>query len=118
MDRVTRREQGLGHDIRTASRSPSADPPAAAYAPPPGPPVRPPLQRSRSDKVIGGVAGGLADYSGIDALLWRVGLVALALAGPGVPSTCCCGSSCRPGRPVRPSPGPHAPPGRGRRCPG
>jgi phage shock protein PspC (stress-responsive transcriptional regulator) len=47
--------------------------------------VRPPLRRSRSDKVIGGVAGGLADYSGIDALLWRVGLVALALAGPGVP---------------------------------
>jgi phage shock protein PspC (stress-responsive transcriptional regulator) len=47
--------------------------------------VRPPLRRSRSDKVIGGVAGGLADYSGIDALLWRVGLVALALAGPGIP---------------------------------
>src|SRR5919107_441839 len=46
---------------------PSADPPTAAYAPPPGPPVRPPLRRSRSDKVIGGVAGGLADYSGIDA---------------------------------------------------
>ena len=64
---------------------PSADPPAAAYPTPPGPPVRPPLRRSRSDKVIGGVAGGLAEYSGIDALLWRVGLVALALAGPGVP---------------------------------
>src|ERR671916_1788596 len=64
---------------------PSADPPAAAYTPPPGPPVRPPLRRSRTDKVIGGVAGGLADYSGIDALLWRVGLIALALAGPGVP---------------------------------
>ncbi len=64
---------------------PSADPPAAAYPPPPGLPVRPPLRRSRSDKVIGGVAGGLADYSGIDALLWRVGLVALALAGPGIP---------------------------------
>ena len=47
--------------------------------------MRPPLRRSRSDKVIGGVAGGLADYSGVDALLWRVGLVALALAGPGVP---------------------------------
>lgn len=63
---------------------PSADPPATAY-PPPGFPVRPPLRRSRNDKVIGGVAGGLAEYSGIDALLWRVGLVALALAGPGVP---------------------------------
>lgn len=39
------------------------------------------LRRSRSDKVIGGVAGGLAEYSGIDALLWRVGFVALAFAG-------------------------------------
>jgi phage shock protein PspC (stress-responsive transcriptional regulator) len=49
--------------------------------PPPGPPVRGQLRRSRTDKVIGGVAGGLARYSGIDALLWRVGFVALAFAG-------------------------------------
>ena len=64
---------------------PPVDPPAAVYNPPPGSPVRPPLRRSRTDKVIGGVSGGLAEYSGIDALLWRVGFVALALAGPGVP---------------------------------
>lgn len=31
--------------------------------------------------MIGGVGGGLAEYSGIDALLWRVGFIALALAG-------------------------------------
>jgi phage shock protein PspC (stress-responsive transcriptional regulator) len=31
--------------------------------------------------MIGGVAGGLAEYSGIDALLWRVGFVALTFAG-------------------------------------
>jgi phage shock protein PspC (stress-responsive transcriptional regulator) len=31
--------------------------------------------------MIGGVAGGLAEYSGIDPLLWRVGFVALAFAG-------------------------------------
>src|SRR4051795_1273525 len=49
--------------------------------PPPGPPVRPQLRRSRTDKILGGVNGGLAEYSGIDALLWRVGFVALALAG-------------------------------------
>jgi len=30
---------------------------------------------------IGGVAGGLARYTGIDPLLWRVGFVALALLG-------------------------------------
>lgn len=63
---------------------PSADPPAYAPPPPPpppGPPVRPQLRRSSTDKVIGGVNGGLAEYTGIDALLWRVGFVALALAG-------------------------------------
>jgi phage shock protein PspC (stress-responsive transcriptional regulator) len=31
--------------------------------------------------MLGGVCGGLAEYSGIDTLLWRVGFVALALAG-------------------------------------
>ena len=31
--------------------------------------------------MIGGVCGGLADYSGIDSLLWRVGFVGLTLAG-------------------------------------
>ncbi len=60
---------------------PSLDPPAWQSPPPFGPQQRPALRRSRSDKVIGGVAGGLAEYSGIDALLWRVGFVALALAG-------------------------------------
>jgi phage shock protein PspC (stress-responsive transcriptional regulator) len=63
---------------------PPSEPPAPEY-PPPTPPARPALRRSRTDKVIGGVAGGLAEYSGIDPLLWRVGFVALALAGPGVP---------------------------------
>jgi phage shock protein PspC (stress-responsive transcriptional regulator) len=31
--------------------------------------------------MLGGVGGGLAEYSGIDPLLWRVGFVALAFAG-------------------------------------
>jgi phage shock protein PspC (stress-responsive transcriptional regulator) len=31
--------------------------------------------------MIGGVCGGLAEYSGVDALLWRVGFVALTFAG-------------------------------------
>jgi phage shock protein PspC (stress-responsive transcriptional regulator) len=61
---------------------PSPDPPAwQPPPPPPGPPVRPQLRRSRTDKMIGGVAGGLAEYSGVDPLLWRVGFVALTFAG-------------------------------------
>src|SRR3954453_6548680 len=39
------------------------------------PPVRRQLRRS-SDKMIGGVCGGLAEYSAIDPLLWRGTVVA------------------------------------------
>lgn len=65
---------------------PPMDPPSWPPPPPDGPqPVRPQLRRSRTDKILGGVNGGLAEYTGIDALLWRVGFVALTLAaGTGV----------------------------------
>ncbi|NEK86181.1 PspC domain-containing protein [Blastococcus saxobsidens] len=64
---------------------PTADPPPWQPLPPSGPPDRRQLRRSRTDKVLGGVNGGLAEYTGIDALLWRVGFVALTLAaGTGV----------------------------------
>jgi phage shock protein PspC (stress-responsive transcriptional regulator) len=71
----------------TSALPPAAPPPAADPTggwpppPPPGPPARPPLRRSRTDKVIAGVAGGLAEYTGIDALLWRVAAIALTFAG-------------------------------------
>jgi phage shock protein PspC (stress-responsive transcriptional regulator) len=60
--------------------APPVEPPAAE-PPPPDVPVRGPLRRSGTDKMVGGVSGGLAEYSGIDPLLWRVGFVALAFAG-------------------------------------
>ena len=31
--------------------------------------------------MLGGVCGGLAEYSGVDSLLWRVGFVGLTVAG-------------------------------------
>ena len=37
------------------------------------------LYRSRRDRIIAGVAGGLADYSGIDPNVMRLLFVALAL---------------------------------------
>jgi phage shock protein C len=46
--------------------------------------IRPTLRRSSTDRMLGGVCGGLADYSGVDPVLWRVGMVALGLMGPGV----------------------------------
>jgi phage shock protein C len=50
------------------------------------PPSRPPLRRSRTDMLLGGVSGGLAEHTGVDALLWRVAFVGLTVAGgAGIP---------------------------------
>ena len=57
--------------------SPAGDRPAA----PPGRPAAPPLRRSSTDRMLGGVCGGLARHVGIDALLWRMAFVALTVAG-------------------------------------
>jgi phage shock protein PspC (stress-responsive transcriptional regulator) len=57
------------------------DQPAWEQPPPPGRPVRPELRRSGTDRMLGGVAGGLAEHTGIDPVIWRVGFVALTLAG-------------------------------------
>ncbi|KQS73489.1 PspC domain-containing protein [Modestobacter sp. Leaf380] len=68
----------------TSTAPPLPPAPEAPAAPPPPPGadgLRPPLRRSRTDKVLGGVSGGLAEYTGIDALLWRVGFIALVFAG-------------------------------------
>jgi len=57
------------------STPPSVDPPVAEQ------PARPQLRLSGTDRMLGGVSGGLAEHTGIDAVLWRVGFVALTLAG-------------------------------------
>ena len=60
---------------------------AASPSPPPfdspagGQPAAPPLRRSSTDRMLGGVCGGLAQHVGIDALLWRIAFVALTVAG-------------------------------------
>ncbi len=60
---------------------PVPPPPVDPPFPPPGPTARPRLRRSGTDRMAGGVCGGLAEYSGIDSLLWRVGFVGLTVAG-------------------------------------
>lgn len=42
---------------------------------------RPPLRRSRTDRVIAGVAGGIAHYFAIDPILARLAFVVLTIAG-------------------------------------
>jgi phage shock protein C len=41
------------------------------------------LRRSRGDRVVGGVCGGLGRYLGVDPVLLRIAFVVLALAGGG-----------------------------------
>ncbi len=55
--------------------------PPADHPTPPPPGVRPTARRSGADRMAGGVCGGLAEYSGVDAVLWRAGFVALTLVG-------------------------------------
>jgi phage shock protein PspC (stress-responsive transcriptional regulator) len=47
--------------------------------------ARPPfrLRRSKTDRMLGGVCGGLAESLGVDATLLRIGLVVLTLLGAG-----------------------------------
>lgn len=65
------------------SETPPAVPPTEAARPPRGPePQRPRrLTRSRTDEVLGGVAGGLGNYLGVDPVLIRIAWVALVLFG-------------------------------------
>ena len=71
----------------TAADTPSTPPLSpnsaqqAVPVPPPGRAIRPPLRRSCTDKMLGGVCGGLAEHTGIDSLVWRVAFVGLTLAG-------------------------------------
>ena len=64
----------------TPSLHPNSEQPLPP-APPPAPEIRPPLRRSCTDKMLAGVCGGLAEHTGIDSLVWRVGFVALTFAG-------------------------------------
>jgi phage shock protein PspC (stress-responsive transcriptional regulator) len=60
---------------------PPEEPVTAPTEPVPGPPEPRRLSRSSSDRVLGGVAGGLGRYFDIDPIIFRIGFVVLALAG-------------------------------------
>jgi phage shock protein PspC (stress-responsive transcriptional regulator) len=57
------------------------DTPLAEPPPPPPAPQPKRFERSSTDRLIGGVCGGLGRYFGIDSTLVRIGMVALALLG-------------------------------------
>ena len=73
-------------DVPSPGQPPQPDQPSwqsAPLAPAAGVPHRR-LLRSSTNKVLGGVCGGLAEYTDSDPLLWRVGFVALAVMGAGI----------------------------------
>lgn len=72
----------LAADPGPSSGSATSAPPPPSYAPPttpPYPPARPPLRRSRADRVIAGVCGGIARQYGIDPVLLRILVVVLTI---------------------------------------
>jgi len=64
----------------TSNDSTTTEQPQAAPPPPP-PPAAPPLRRSRTDRKIAGVAGGLGRYANVDPLILRILFVVLAVFG-------------------------------------
>ena len=69
----------------------------------PGPSRRVVLRRSRDDKVIAGVAGGLGRYLGVDPVIIRVAFVVLAVSGAlraarGIGAVCSGWAWCSPSR--------------------
>jgi phage shock protein PspC (stress-responsive transcriptional regulator) len=42
------------------------------------------LRRSYEDRMLGGVAGGLARYLGVDTMIVRIAFVVLTVFGPGI----------------------------------
>ncbi|HEV8152529.1 MAG TPA: PspC domain-containing protein [Solirubrobacteraceae bacterium] len=71
--------QPMEPDDPTPEQDPTTE--QAAAPPPPPPPQSPRLVRSRGDRVIAGVCGGLAEHFRIDPIIVRVAAVALIFAG-------------------------------------
>ena len=74
-------EPGEAQEAAQATQAPP--PEAAGGAPPPGEEPRR-LVRSRSDRMLAGVAGGIGEYLGIDPVLVRIGFVLATIFGGGL----------------------------------
>src|SRR4051812_5994836 len=66
----------------TTTNPGQAGPPPGYDWTPPGPRPEPiPLRRSEHDRIISGVAGGLGEYFGVDAVIFRVLFAVLSFFG-------------------------------------
>ena len=65
----------------TQGNGPDEEPTVEEPQAPAGEPAPRRLTRSRDDRLIGGVCGGLGRYFNVDPLLFRIGAVALVFLG-------------------------------------
>jgi phage shock protein C len=78
-DRAQDQATGPGEQPGPTEPSPASET-GTAVASPPAPAQRK-LARSREDRVIAGVCGGLGEYLGVDAVLVRIAALILVFAG-------------------------------------
>jgi len=66
--------------------APTTTAPSTERPTPPAAPARRPFRiyRSRTDRMLGGVCGGLAENLGVDVALLRIALVAITVLGVGI----------------------------------
>jgi phage shock protein PspC (stress-responsive transcriptional regulator) len=77
-----RREKLLGMTTTMDDNTTPPPPDGGLYAPPPPPPPEPRrLRRSRTDRRVVGLCGGLGEYFGVDPVIFRVLVAVLSLFG-------------------------------------
>src|SRR5215207_317933 len=74
-------EEPTAEQEPTADQPPGDGPQAPAGGADPAAPPQKRLVRTRGDRVIGGVAGGLGRYFNVDPIFFRIGAIALAFVG-------------------------------------
>ncbi len=85
MCRTARRTHSGDMNTNTVNPESTTQSEQDTQGPRPGP-QRPPLRRSYDDHILGGVAGGLARYFGVDATIVRIAFAVLVVfGGAGLP---------------------------------
>jgi phage shock protein PspC (stress-responsive transcriptional regulator) len=74
-------EQASPPEPARSAEPDASDPAATAHEAPPPPAGARRLERSRDDRVLAGVCGGLGEYFGVDAVLIRIAALVLLFAG-------------------------------------
>lgn len=81
MSESERRDEHAPGELAAPTEAPASAEPEPSSEPPPSTAVPRRLTRSREDRVLAGVCGGLGEYLGVDAVLIRIAALVLIFAG-------------------------------------